>query len=154
MQRLRSSKILKTCLSAWRAEGDVHMVSIPLASIWHFSKILAPKLSENAAERFWRALTVLSFLRSLQLLASVWHFCSHSGCQRRPQSHLWGFTWVGININRPMKVIANVLIRYDDNIDSKRMNGKKLSNLTNRWWADSKEWSWKRPDSNTVSKIC
>ena len=44
-----------------------------------------------------------------------------------------GFTWVGININRTMKVIANVLIRYDDNIVSKRMNGKKLSNLTNRW---------------------
>jgi len=44
-----------------------------------------------------------------------------------------GFTWVGININRTMKVIANVLIRYDVNIVSKRMNGKNLSNLTNRW---------------------
>ena len=44
----------------------------------------------------------------------------------------FGFTWVGININRTMKVIVNVLIRYDDNIVSKRINGKNLNNLTNR----------------------
>ena len=47
---------------------------------------------------------------------------------------------VGININQIMKVIARVLIRFDNNIDSKRIPEGNLRNLTHRLEADSKKW--------------
>ena len=39
-----------------------------------------------------------------------------------------------------MKVIARVLIRFDNNIDSKRIPEGNLRDLTHKLEADSKKW--------------
>ena len=122
-----SMRLTARTLPTWRCDRQD---SLPSSKIHHIKRTL----SQSCLLAKPIAASIICYDEGGRpLLASIWHFCSHSGCQRRPQSHLLGFTWVGININRTMKVIANVLIRYDDNIVSKRMNGKNVSNLTNRW---------------------